>query len=154
MPAIIQIQVNGKLFSPDNGIWTEQLLGYFSNVLTLTPQQFRKIVTIVKEGVDRNLKNGLDFEGNPVLPLAPSTIARKGHKRVFYDTGRLFRSVIMRMTGRDSGEVYISNDRRQIAIWLTQGTSKMVARPFFGISPHTNSLLAEYLENIGYRMVA
>lgn len=154
MSAIVHIEVNSKLYEVENDAWIEQMISYFNTIATLTPNQFEDIVAIVKEGIEYNLENALDFQGYPVLPLSPNTIKRKGHSRVFYDTGLLFKSVLSVMIGYDTAEVYIGGERSSVAVWLNQGTPNMVARPFFGIGPRMGTEIEKYFANIGYRKVA
>ena len=154
MSAIIQIQVSGKLYNPDNAEWVDQLLAYMNDLARLSPFQFREIVELVRQGVITNIQQAIDFTGNPLLPLHKSTIKQKKSNKILFATGLLSRSVISTMMGLDTAEITIGSARKQIALWLTRGTKNMVARPFFGISPATDSLVFQYLYNIGYRMVA
>lgn len=107
----------------------------------------KKIAEDVKKNINRNLKQGLKYTGGKVASLSPVTVTikkAKGRKepyRVFLDSGVLFGS--LRIVPMDSGfavtfnktkypktKVYVS----EVAQWLNEGTPKMPARPFFGIT--------------------
>lgn len=99
---------------------------------------------IIKTSIEQNLEEGKDYMGRNVAPLAPATIKRKGHSRVFEDTGVLKSSVMKRITG-DNFDVYIDSRRNEIANYLQLGTRRMPARPFFGISDDTLKQIDDYL---------
>lgn len=74
-------------------------------------------------------------------PLRPSTIARKGHNRILFETGALMTSLVS-LGG--PGNINATTERSLLfgtdipyAIFHDQGTSRMPARPPVGMSEET-----------------
>lgn len=68
----------------------------------------------------------------PWAPLAPSTIRRKGHDKILYDTGRLRDSISIGEVTPSSATV---GTDAPYAPYHQFGTKKMVARPFIPAGP-------------------
>lgn len=110
--------------------------------------QIRKIADAVKKKIDRNLRLGMRYDGKGrVAKLAKSTIEakkRKGRRqpeRVFLDSGILFGSLRIAPIARGFAVTFARTKYPEtgllvgeVATYLNEGTSKMPARPFFGIT--------------------
>lgn len=96
-------------------------------------RQVKAIAEDIKKDIDRNLRQGLKYTGGKVAKLRPSTIKRKGHSRVFLETGKLFNAIQVKKVGT-SYYVTVKPNRLEIASYLQNGYSpnKLVPRPFFG----------------------
>jgi len=113
-----------------------------------TQAQMQAIAEEIKKDIERNLKLGLRFDGRgAVKPLAQSTIEakkRKGRRnpsRVFVDSGKLIQSVkILKKGGSYTVTFkdlrYPKSDATvpEVAKYLNEGTNRMPARPFFGVT--------------------
>lgn len=99
--------------------------------------------------------------GSPWAPLKPSTVARKGHSRILYETGSLMAS----LTQIDGpGNINAVSDRGSIfgtdveyAIYHQNGTPKMPARPPVGTNDEDVDklceLIADYIvESLKYKL--
>lgn len=97
--------------------------------------QVKAIAEDIKKDIDRNLRQGLKYTGGKVAKLRPVTIQRKGHSRVFLETGKLFNSVQVKKVGT-SYYVTIKPNRLEIASYLQNGIpeNNLVPRPFFGVT--------------------
>jgi len=81
-----------------------------------------------------------DSSGSAWAPLAPSTIAAKGHNRILYETGALEESLTS--GGGDAiREVFdrglVFGTSTEYAIFHQEGTSRMPARPPVGMQEAT-----------------
>lgn len=115
--------------------------------IKVTDSQLNQIAKIIRDDITKNLEKGLDYFGNPVHPLAPSTIARKGHSRVFYETGQLFKSILYQQLSNNVYEVYVNNMRDQILTYLQQGSksNNLPKREAFGVSPNAEQQIEKVL---------
>lgn len=95
------------------------------------------VAKLIQQQIQYNLFHSLEYTGGTVVPDSPATIKRKGHNKVFFETGELYRSVLMNVVSADEREVFIGDSRAKIASWLNYGTNRMPARPFFGIGNET-----------------
>ena len=94
----------------------------------------KAIADLVKNDIENNLKKGLKYTGGKVAPLKKSTIARKGHSRVFLETGKLFNSIKVSKVG-SAYVVGVKENRADIMKYLQEGDpGRMKARPAFGIT--------------------
>ncbi len=94
----------------------------------------KAIADLIKNDIENNLKKGIKYTGGKVAPLRPATIKRKGHSRVFLETGKLFKSIQVKKVG-SAYVVGVKEDRSDIMKYLQEGTpGKMKARPAFGIT--------------------
>jgi len=94
----------------------------------------KAIAELVRADIENNLKKGLKYTGGKVAPLKKSTIQRKGHSRVFLETGKLFNSIQVKKVG-SAYVVGVKPDRSDIMKYLQEGEpGKMKARPAFGIT--------------------
>lgn len=140
------IEANNKHYDADVST-ADEILSLQQELLESIPDErdISEASHKVKESVERNLFTATDYYGNAVEPLKESTIKRKGHSKVFFDSGELYRSVIEQPI-TDGNEIVIDENRSQIASWLHYGTEKMVARPFFGLAPErAESIILETL---------
>lgn len=107
---------------------------------------------IVEDIKNRIIKTKTDPDGNKWAPWAPST--REARVKdgtaalgLLYRNGDLARSITATMKGSKSFE--ISSDL-EYAQYLQEGTAKMPARPFIGISKRAqtgiNQVIKQYLE--------
>ena len=109
------------------------------------------IAELIANSITNNIHKGKRYDtGGPVAALKKSTRDRKGHSRVFLDTGKLFTDVIVKKYGRGfivklSDRKYPSKSKKpgassktktvaEIGAYLQEGNANMKARPFFGIN--------------------
>lgn len=114
----------------------------------ISKSDIRKIADLVKKKIDRNLRLGLRYDGRgAVAPLAKSTIEAKKRKgrsqpeRVFLDSGLLFGSLRINPIARGyvvgfAKQKYPKTKKLvgEVATYLNEGTDRMPARPFFGLT--------------------
>ncbi len=95
-----------------------------------------------------------DSSGNPWAPLAPSTVARKGHDIILVETGAM-RASLVGQTGdsiRDAGADFATfGTSDEKAAFHQEGTRNMPARPPVGAS---DELLDEIAGIIGDAYIA
>lgn len=132
--AELKINVDGKPFDLNNTTWVGELTQQVKSFANVNPSQLEEIAEAVKNGIERNIANAQKYTGGAVSPLAFSTIRQKGFSRPLFQTGELLGSVEMTQSGINAFNVFISSNRSEIAGYLNYGTSRMPARPFFGIS--------------------
>lgn len=130
-----EIEYKGARYSLENGKWIGESIQDLRVRLTLNESQLDKIAEAIQSRIQENLFRSKDYMGRPVEPNRPLTVKKKGHGKVFFDTGELYRSILIRKPGNREREVLVAEKRSQIAYWLQYGTKKMVARTFFGITP-------------------
>lgn len=107
--------------------------------LKFTDTTIKEMGETVKEQQEYNLFHSLDFKGGAVQKKkSPS---KYGGMKTFLNTGELYRSVMMKLTGISEAEIFISANRSQIAYWLATGTRYMPSRPFFGVSEELKTKL-------------
>jgi len=107
----------------------------------------KAIAELVRKDIENNLKKGIKYTGGKVAPLKPATIKRKGHSRVFLETGKLFKSVETKKVG-SAYVVGIKPERSEIMGYLQEGNEKMKARPAFGITKKKlNEFVTKVLKN-------
>lgn len=135
----VQATLNGQPF--------QSLLPDIEKNLSITDSQLYQIAKVIKEGIDQNLSTGTDYKGNPVQPLAPSTIKRKGHSRPFFETGSLFNSILYQKVSNNYYEVYVANSRDLILSYLQQGNraNNLPKREAFGISKNADAQIDKIL---------
>jgi hypothetical protein len=105
----------------------------------------KAIAELVRQDIENNLKKGIKYTGGKVAPLRPATIKRKGHSRVFLETGKLFRSIQVKKVG-SAYVVGVKEDRADIMKYLQEGDSgRMKPRPAFGI---TKKKLNEFVTKV------
>lgn len=129
------IEYQGAKYNIQDGKWIADFVQDLRLKFILKESKLDKIAEVVQERIQDDLFKSKDYMGNRVTPNAPKTIKIKGHGKVFFDTGELYRSVLKRNTGNMQREVFIAEGRSLIAYWLQYGTSRMPARPFFGVTP-------------------
>ena len=88
-----------------------------------------------------------DSNGSPWAPLKPSTVKRKGHSRILFESGALMASLV---TVGGPGNINAVSERGllygtdiEYAIFHQDGTSKMPARPPVGLSEETLTKLCD-----------
>lgn len=125
---------------------------------TISKANQKKMAEEIKTNIQRNLDKGLKYTGGKVAPLAVATIEAKKRKgrlepsRVFVDSGVLIKSLRISPTGTGyvisfqkykypKTKVYVN----EVAQWLNEGSKRMPARPFFGITKNQfESLVNKY----------
>ena len=107
---------------------------------------------IVEDIKNRIIKTKTDPEGNKWLPWAPSTQEARvkdgtAALGLLYRNGDLARSITGTVKGSKAIEI---GSNLEYAKYLQEGTSKMPARPFIGISKRAqtgiNQVIRQYLE--------
>ena len=89
---------------------------------------------------EKSLDNDVDATGRPFVPLAESTIRKKGHASILYEKGDLRNAFFYRRTGPLS--VALGNTDPKTALHV-YGTERMPARDF--ITPMKTHLGQEVL---------
>ena len=144
----IKLRSSGDFFRADNFASGSSRLLEKIFPQKILQRQTKEVAEQVAESIRQNLYKGRKYTGGKVAPLKRSTIKRKGHSRVFLDTGKLFNEVIVKKIGT-SFVVQIKDDRSAIAEYLQEGVSgRMKARPFFGITrANLRKIIAEVFAN-------
>ncbi len=123
-------------------------LRYLENIASnkILQRQAKEIGELIRLSIEENLIKGKRFDtGGKVAKLKPSTIKKKGHSRVFDDTGKLLKSVKLKKLGRGyvifiDGVRTVGKKKKhtisnaEIMKYLQEGSPKMAARPAFGIN--------------------
>ncbi len=92
----------------------------------LLTDQTKFIALKIKEHIEDNLIQGKRFDtGGNVAPLSPVTVKHKGFKRPFLETGKLFKSIRIRKSGKGY-EVYVLPQRAEIAARLQIGGASTI----------------------------
>lgn len=113
----------------------------------ISQPNIKRMAEDIKKLIDTNLKQGLKYTGGKVAPLAEATIEakkRKGRRqpdRVFLDSGILFQSLRLVPIAKGFAVTFkkIKYPKSKLSVmevaqFLVDGTPKMPARPFFGIT--------------------
>jgi phage gpG-like protein len=128
-------------------------------------REVKMIADMIRESIIQNLRQGKRYDTRAnVKELALRTRLRKGHGQPFFETGRLFKGVLLKKVGRGY-VIYLSNKRypkkpieigghpgyrrgksRQPTVadvgkYLQEGHSNLPARPFFGINKKNLKLI-------------
>lgn len=103
-------------------------------------QTLQPFLATLEQTHSAQFRSQQDSGGNAWAPLAPSTIARKGHSRILFESGDLQTSLTS--GGSDAiREVFdrglIFGTSTEYAIFHQEGTSRMPARPPVGIQTQT-----------------
>lgn len=114
----------------------------------LKDNEVEDIAQIVKEGIEYNLFNALEYDGSPSAPNKSSTVQRKKHNRVYYDEGDLFKSVAVKKLGYLERHVYIAGKSNDVLYDLIQGRPNMNKRNPFGIGLRIENNIDRYISNI------
>lgn len=135
----IEALIDGKSF--------QMILPEIEKEINISDSQLYDIAKVIKEDIENNLKTGRDYMGNAVKPLAQSTIDRKGHARVFFETGDLFKSILYQKVSTNYYEVFVASARDQILTYLQQGNraNNLPSREPFGISKNAENQIDKIL---------
>lgn len=134
---MISVEYKGASYKETSDGWIRDLVQEVKSTIFIDEQKLDEITALVKEKIEENLFHSKTYFGEAVEPNAPMTIRLKGHGKVFFDSGELYRSVLSNRISTLEREVFIASGRSHIAMWLQYGTKHMPARPFFGISDET-----------------
>lgn len=141
----IHIEQGGQEHRDGDTSWTFKIVRDIYKFVKLTDKELEQYGEAIREDILNNYITGKNINGGSVAPLAASTVARKGHSRVFWDSGQLISSLVNVKEG-DSQEIYFLPGRAQIAFWLQTGTGRMPAREAFGVTERkADELLAQIL---------
>jgi phage gpG-like protein len=147
----ITLEAGGVVYKPDDASWVDQVEAYIREGTQLNSIEMDWLAETFIKGVKENIESETDIFGNAMLPLMPSTIARKHSSKILQDTEAMLNSMGYTGTGIEEREIF--SDSPYGGFHQT-GTSKMVARPWFGLSPNTDDLITQYLKNTGYLVAA
>ncbi len=142
---LLKIQINGKEFSTSTGEWINKIVDIQTRLLDDVYSDFTE--DLAEEGkkiIERNLFTGKLWNGEPAAPLSDGWLRKKGHSKLFFYTGELYRSILTQKLP-NGAEIFIADGRAQIASWLINGTGKMPARDFFGLQPERVDVLIKTL---------
>lgn len=129
------IEYQGAKYNLEDGQWIADFMQDLRLKFILKESKLDDITEVIQSRIQDNLFKSKTYLGGAAEPNKPLTIIKKGHHKVFFHTGELYRSVLKRNTGDMQREVFIAEGRSLIAYWLQYGTSRMTARPFFGVTP-------------------
>lgn len=104
----------------------------------LSGESVKDIANIVSEDITENIANARSIYGGNVAR------SKKKKGKTLIDKGILLKSVYLKKIN-DGWEVRIKSVRDKIAGYLHYGTSKMIDRPFFGISKNTETKINNYI---------
>jgi hypothetical protein len=101
-------------------------------------------------------------DGSPFAPLAPSTIARKGHNLALFDTNALHESVVTSGGGHieqvTDNSVTLGTEHQKrgkpVALYMQEGTSRVPARPFIGVTDNMADNAAELIADDILKQIA
>lgn len=143
------IEYKGAKYNLEDGKWIADAVQDLRVKLTLNESQLDKITEAIQSRIQENLFRSREYLGGFAEPNKPLTIIKKGHGKVFFHTGELYRSILKKRISNKEREVFVAEGRSQIAYWLQYGTKKMRPRPFFGITPEA---MAE-IKNILFKKI-
>lgn len=96
--------------------------------------------------------DAVDPGGTAWAPLAPSTIAAKGHSNILVDTNRLLNSLtgpgpdaIRRVEGQRGNYQLVFGTNVEYAVFHDTGTATMPARPAVGFSDETLDKMTDHV---------
>jgi phage gpG-like protein len=142
----LYLEYEGKTYDPSSGEWVNSIVKTVESLSRLTEAEMDSLASLVVRGVRENVRSGTDIFGNAFLPLMPATIARKGNSRPLIETG----SMIQNLSVDSFPGIREINADMNYGIFHQTGTSRMVARPWFGFSPIVMSIIDQYTSLIGY----
>ena len=101
-------------------------------------KDLQAFIPVLKKQEQEMFSGQNDSAGEARAPLAESTIAKKGHDRILFETGALGDSLFSETDDsiRDVSDHYLTfgtSDKK--AMFHQEGTRRMPARPPVGISP-------------------
>lgn len=105
---------------------------------------------MVRSTQNRILRQKVDPDGNAWAPLAESTVARKGHSSILFETGDLARSIKVDRHGKTF--TVITSDV-EYADYMQEGFThwksgkRVPARPFMGVSDANNRRIVRMIRN-------
>lgn len=146
---VIKVEFGGESITAEKN-WIGSFIQYLDNegFGQITDSQLLDYTQKIKKSIEYNLYKGLTYDGTPAEALSPVTIKKKKHHKIFFDTGELYRSLIIGKIP-NGYEIFINESRSQIAYWLQFGTKYMPKRPFFGVIPErADSLLNQTILKI------
>lgn len=107
--------------------------------LTLKQNVKRDIAEFIRKDIETNLSQGTGIDGSSVK-------AKKYGGRLFVQSGTLLNSIVKQVY-KSGASVFVSPVRAQIASYINNGTNRMPARQFFGISQRVQLKIDGYLLN-------
>lgn len=108
--------------------------------------------TLLFHNTIRRYDAAVDPDGAAWSPLRPSTLKRKGGRgRLLVESGGLRRSISKRQAGPLEARITARKDPP--GGFHQHGTSKMVARPFMGISSQDEEQIRRLAENVIHRLI-
>lgn len=107
--------------------------------------QLREFVDVLAEKHAEHFSGQHDPSGRAWAPLAQSTIDRKGHDTILFETGRLRSSVV---GGADhiedvGGDFLVFGSSVEYGVFHDTGTQRMPQRQFVGMDEQTLGVLLE-----------
>ena len=144
---LFKIQIDGREFSVSGGQWVNTVISMQTRLLNEVYEGFTD--DVAEEGkkvIERNLFTGKIYTGEDATPLSEPWVRKKGHSKLFFWTGELYRSILTQ-TIPNGSEIFIAEGRALVASWLINGTNKIPARDFFGLMPErVDVIIREVLE--------
>lgn len=126
-------------------------------VLDLSPE-INRAATVIKRDIQEHIANEERIDGKgKQAPLSALTVAAKTAKGgaaalhandILIETENLWRNqrIDKATTAKQSAEITVGPTREEIATYLQDGTERMPARPFFGISDKGEASILRMVE--------
>lgn len=92
----------------------------------------QSIAELIRDDVKENIFSQRKVPSGKLKDNAFSTIRKKGFNAPLIDTGLLYDSIAMNEVS-DGYEIFVTGNRKDIALYNQNGTNRIPARPFFGI---------------------
>lgn len=141
------IEYKSMSYKESDEKWVRDLVQELTAGIMIDETKLERISEFVRAEIEGNVYGQKEYLGADAAPNAPATIAKKGHGVVFYETGEMRKSIAEKRISTIQREVYVKPGRSLIATFLQYGTSRMPARPFFGISDETLTKIQNIILN-------
>ncbi len=137
----IHIKTDSGVYDETSYQWIKTFLAEteFKVKQTITETDLTKIALIIQRDIINRRISGVNIFGNAYRP-------RTVKNPPLYHTGELHDSIFIR-SAEGIREIYVGGSRKQIALYLQYGTTKMKPLPFFGISQEAQQEIENYLNN-------
>lgn len=132
---LLKIQNEGREFSAVDNAWIDKVVESQTHLLKNIYEGFTEEVAVEgQEVIKRNLFTSKLYTEEPAPRLSLGWILKKGHSKIFFWHGELYRSILTQKI-INGAEIFVAEGRALIASWLINGTGNMPARDFFGLMP-------------------
>ncbi|HOO97856.1 MAG TPA: phage virion morphogenesis protein [Caldisericia bacterium] len=123
------------------------VMKYASKGISLTAM-LDAIATGMIENRRQRLSGQSDSEGSPLAPLSQTTIRKKGHSRILYDTGEMEDGLTYKPI---TGGIELTGDTREVMekiFWAWSGSPNRPIRDFFTVGDDDMDLIEKIVGGI------